>query len=93
MLAIARALMARPRLLLLDEPMLGLAPQMARFVFDLAACLREDGLTVLLAEQEVQMSLTLADHALVLENGRIAMAGPAPMLANDSRIRASYLGL
>jgi branched-chain amino acid transport system ATP-binding protein len=93
MLAIARALMARPRLLLLDEPTLGLAPQMARFVFDLVARLREGGLTVLLAEQEVQTSLKLADHAFVLENGRIAMAGPASVLAADPRIRASYLGL
>ncbi|HXV23132.1 MAG TPA: ABC transporter ATP-binding protein [Alphaproteobacteria bacterium] len=93
MLAIARALMARPRLLLLDEPTLGLAPQMARFVFKLVAQLREGGLTVLLAEQEVQASLTLADRGFVLENGYIALEGAAPTLAMDPRIRAAYLGL
>ncbi len=93
MLAIARALMARPRLLLFDEPTLGLAPQMARFVFELVAKLREGGLTVVLAEQEVQASLTLADRAFVLENGRIALEGAASALAMDPRIRAAYLGL
>jgi branched-chain amino acid transport system ATP-binding protein len=93
MLAIARALMARPRLLLLDEPTLGLAPKMARFVFDLIRELRSTGLTLLLAEQDVRMSLTIADDGYVLENGRIVMAGPAADLAADPRIRTSYLGL
>jgi branched-chain amino acid transport system ATP-binding protein len=93
MLAIARALMARPRLLLLDEPTLGLAPKMARFVFDLIRELRSTGLTLLLAEQDVRMSLTIADDGYVLENGRIVMAGPAADLATDPRIRTSYLGL
>lgn len=93
MLAIARALMARPKLLLLDEPTLGLAPQMARFVLELMARLREGGLTIVLAEQEVQASLDLADHAFVLENGRVALQGTASVLAADPRIRAAYLGL
>jgi branched-chain amino acid transport system ATP-binding protein len=93
MLAIARALMARPRLLLLDEPTLGLAPKMARFVFDLTKELRAAGLTLLLAEQDVRMSLKIADQAYVLENGRIAMSGSAADLAADPRIRTSYLGL
>jgi branched-chain amino acid transport system ATP-binding protein len=93
MLAIARALMARPRLLLLDEPTLGLAPKMARFVFDLTKELRAAGLTLLLAEQDVRMSLKIADQAYVLENGRIAMSGSAADLAADPQIRRSYLGL
>jgi len=93
MLAIARALMARPRLLLLDEPTLGLAPKMARSVFDLVKELRASGLTLLLAEQDVRMSLKISDSGYVLENGRVVMAGPAQKLASDPRIRASYLGL
>lgn len=93
MLAIARALMARPRLILLDEPTLGLAPKMARFVFDLTRELKAAGLTLLLAEQDVRMSLAIADQGFVLENGRVVMAGPATELAADPRIRASYLGL
>jgi branched-chain amino acid transport system ATP-binding protein len=93
MLAIARALMARPRLLLLDEPTLGLAPKMARSVFDLTKELQAAGLTLLLAEQDVRMSLKIADYGYVLENGCVVMAGPASELAGDPRIRASYLGL
>jgi branched-chain amino acid transport system ATP-binding protein len=93
MLAIARALMARPRLLLLDEPTSGLAPKMARFLFDLVLQLRTGGLTLLLAEQELRMSLKIADQAFVLENGAIAMAGRAATIADDPRIRTSYLGL
>ena len=93
MLAIARALMARPRLLLLDEPTLGLAPKVARFVFDLTKKLQAAGLTLLLAEQDVRMSLKIADHGYVLENGRVVMAGPARDLSEDPRIRTSYLGL
>jgi branched-chain amino acid transport system ATP-binding protein len=93
MLAIARALMTRPRLLLLDEPTLGLAPKMARFIFELVSGLRSAGLTIVLAEQEVQASLQLADLAVVLENGRIALQGTAAALAADPRIRSAYLGL
>ena len=93
MLAIARALMARPRLLLLDEPTLGLAPKMARFIFELVGTLRSQGLTIVLAEQMVQASLHLADRAFVIENGRMALQGTASALAADPRIRAAYLGL
>ena len=93
MLAIARALIARPKLLLLDEPTLGLAPQMSRFIFELMAQMRDDGLTILLAEQQVQASLDLADRAFVLESGRVVLQGAASALAADPRIRAAYLGL
>jgi branched-chain amino acid transport system ATP-binding protein len=93
MLAIARALMARPELLLLDEPTLGLAPKMSRFVFAMVEQLQAAGLTLLLAEQEVRMSLMVADRGYVLENGRIALSGKAAVLMDDPRIRTSYLGL
>jgi branched-chain amino acid transport system ATP-binding protein len=93
MLAIARALMARPRLLLLDEPTLGLAPKMTRFIFELVGTLRSEGLTIVLAEQMVQASLDLADRAFVIENGCMALQGTASALAADPRIRAAYLGL
>jgi branched-chain amino acid transport system ATP-binding protein len=93
MLAIARALMARPTLLLLDEPTLGLAPKMAGFIFELLATLRSEGLTIVLAEQMVQASLNIADRAFVIENGCMALQGTASALAADPRIRAAYLGL
>ncbi len=91
MLAIARALMAAPRLLLLDEPSLGLAPQMVDRVFDLIAALRDEGLTILLVEQNVPMSLDIADHAVVLANGRVTLAGPAAELAQSDAVRGAYL--
>jgi branched-chain amino acid transport system ATP-binding protein len=91
MLAIARALMSAPRLLLLDEPSLGLAPQMVERVFDLLAELRAEGLTILLVEQNVPMSLDLADHAVVLANGRVAAAGRAADLAEADSVRSAYL--
>jgi branched-chain amino acid transport system ATP-binding protein len=93
MLAIARGLMSEPRLLLLDEPTLGLAPIMARLVFDTVAALKARGLTILLAEQNVQQSLAVAEHAFVVENGRIGLAGPARDIARDPRVREAYLGL
>ena len=91
MLAIARALMAKPKLLLLDEPSLGLAPQMVEKVFDLIASLRSEGLTILLVEQNVPMSLAIADHGIVLANGRVAMAGSGTELSQNSKISESYL--
>ena len=91
MLAIARALMSRPRLLLLDEPSLGLAPQMVERVFDLLADLRKEGHTILLVEQNVPMSLAIADHGFVLANGRIAMAGTGRELASNDKISEAYL--
>lgn len=91
MLAIARALMSKPRLLLLDEPSLGLAPQMVERVFDLITSLRDEGITILLVEQNVPMSLAIADQGIVLANGRIAIAGTGEELARNSKISETYL--
>jgi len=93
MLAIARALMIRPRLLLLDEPSLGLSPRLAREIFDVIARLNAEGTTILLVEQNARRALALASRAYVLETGRVVVAGPARELAVDPRIRAAYLGL
>jgi branched-chain amino acid transport system ATP-binding protein len=93
MLALARGLMARPRLLMLDEPTLGLAPIMARLIFETLARLRAAGLTILLAEQDVAQTLAIADRAYVLENGRIALEGSGSTLLDDPRVKAAYLGL
>jgi branched-chain amino acid transport system ATP-binding protein len=93
MLALARGLMAKPRLLMLDEPTLGLAPIMARLIFETLARLRAAGLTILLAEQDVAQTLALADRAYVLENGRIALEGSGRELLDDPRVKAAYLGL
>ncbi len=91
MLSIARALMSKPKLLLLDEPSLGLAPQMVERVFDLIASLRDEGITILLVEQNVPMSLAIADHGIVLANGRIAISGTGAELARDSKVSETYL--
>jgi branched-chain amino acid transport system ATP-binding protein len=93
MLAIARALMIRPRLLLLDEPSLGLSPRLAREIFDVIARLNAEGTTILLVEQNARRALALASRAYVLETGRVVVSGPARELAADPRIRAAYLGL
>ena len=93
MVAIARALMSRPRLLLLDEPSLGLAPQMVETIFDIIETIRERGTTVLVVEQNAGMALDVADRAYVLEQGRITLAGPAAELAEDRRLQEAYLGL
>jgi branched-chain amino acid transport system ATP-binding protein len=93
MLAIGRALMARPRVLLLDEPTEGLAPIYVRLLFDLIAGLRRRGLTILIVEQNVHHVLRTADRAYVLENGRIVMQGEGPTLLADERLRTAYLGL
>jgi branched-chain amino acid transport system ATP-binding protein len=94
MLAIARALMLRPRLLLLDEPSLGLAPLVTRELFEILAAIgRNEGLALLLVEQNAGLALTLAHHAYVLEAGRVALHGDAASLQADDRIRRSYLGL
>jgi branched-chain amino acid transport system ATP-binding protein len=92
MLAISRAMVSRPRLLILDEPSLGLAPVMVDAVFDVIQSLNQEGMTVLLVEQNATMALELAHHAYVLETGRISMAGPAAELLNDSRVKQAYLG-
>jgi branched-chain amino acid transport system ATP-binding protein len=91
MLAIARALMAKPKLLLLDEPSLGLAPQMVEKVFDLIASLRKEGLTILLVEQNVPMSLEIADRGVVLANGRVAIEGSGAELLRNSGVTNAYL--
>jgi branched-chain amino acid transport system ATP-binding protein len=93
MLAIARALMSRPRLLLLDEPSLGLAPQLVEQIFQTIAEIRAGGTTVLLVEQNASLALELADRAYVLESGAVQLAGPAAELAADPRVREVYLGL
>jgi branched-chain amino acid transport system ATP-binding protein len=92
MLTIARALMRRPRLLLLDEPSLGLAPKLVRRIFDLVAEIRARGVPILLVEQNARAALAVADRAYVMEAGRIALAGPARELAADPRILEAYLG-
>jgi len=92
MLAIARALMARPKLVLLDEPSLGLAPQLIDTVFDLIADLRRNGLTILLVEQNVALALEIADRATVLANGEVVLAGTAAQLASSDLVRQAYLG-
>jgi len=93
MLAMARALMIRPRLLLLDEPSLGLAPRLTREIFDVIARINAEGVTVLLVEQNARRALALASRAYVLETGHVVVTGPARELAADPRIRAAYLGL
>lgn len=92
MLAIARALLSRPKLLLLDEPSLGLAPKMTSFVFDLITSLRREGLTVLLVEQKARHTLKIADRAYLLEMGRVVTSGSASALANDPLISETFLG-
>lgn len=92
-LAIARALMSRPKLLLLDEPSLGLAPQMVDRIFDLIAELRQGGITILLVEQNVALALEIADSATVLANGEVALRGSARELASSDLVRRAYLGV
>jgi branched-chain amino acid transport system ATP-binding protein len=92
MLAIARALLAKPRLLLLDEPSLGLAPKLTDSIFGMIAGLRDEGLTVLLVEQKARQTLKVADHAYLLETGHVVASGPADELVNDSVVSEAFLG-
>ncbi len=93
MLAIGRGLMSRPRLLMLDEPSLGLAPQVVEQVFETLVRINEEGITILLVEQNVDFALRIADRAYVIENGRITREGASEALRASDEIRASYLGL
>ena len=93
MVAIGRALMSRPKLLLMDEPSAGLAPLVVAQVFDLVRRIRAEGLTVLIVEQNVQQVLEVVDRAYLLETGSIKLAGPAAELKNNDVIRRSYMGL
>ena len=93
MLAIARALMSRPRLLLLDEPSLGLAPKVLADVAELIRSINADGVGILLVEQNAHVALSLADHAYVMENGRVVLDGPAEELKEDDDVQEFYLGL
>jgi branched-chain amino acid transport system ATP-binding protein len=93
MLAIGRCLMARPELIMFDEPSLGLAPTLVQDVFRVIRRLNEEGMTILLVEQNVAVSLSLASRAYVLENGAITLAGTGQELLADDRVRQAYLGL
>jgi len=92
MLCVARALMAQPKLLLMDEPSLGLAPKLVRQIFDLITAIRAAGTAILLVEQNARAALRVADTAHVMESGRIVLSGPAAELSSDERIRSAYLG-
>jgi branched-chain amino acid transport system ATP-binding protein len=92
MLAVGRALMGKPRLLMLDEPSLGLAPLVVRDIFATISALRETGVTILLVEQNARAALEVADYGYVLEMGEIALEGPASELARDPRVIETYLG-
>jgi branched-chain amino acid transport system ATP-binding protein len=93
MLALGRALMARPRLLMLDEPSLGLAPMIVQEIFHIIRDLKAGGVSILLVEQNARAALQVADYAYVLETGSVALEGPASDLAEDSRVVETYLGL
>ena len=92
MLAIARALLSKPRLLLLDEPSLGLAPKMTSTVFEMVQNLRREGLTVLLVEQKARQTLKIADRAYLMETGRVITSGPAQALVDDPVVSETFLG-
>jgi branched-chain amino acid transport system ATP-binding protein len=92
MLAIGRALMQEPRLLVLDEPSLGLAPTLVREIFRIVKELHGRGLTILLVEQNVHQALQVADVVFVLENGRVVMSGAGAELVNDPKVKEAYLG-
>jgi branched-chain amino acid transport system ATP-binding protein len=92
MLAVGRALMSRPRLLILDEPSLGLGPLIVENLFKVLHEINTRGVTILLVEQNAVMALEYADRAYVLENGRVSISGPSRELANNENVRRAYLG-
>ena len=93
MLAVGRALMSSPELLLLDEPSLGLAPNFVVMIFDMIKEINKQGVTILLIEQNANMALMASDRAYVIENGSVTMSGNAKEIASDPRIKKAYLGL
>jgi branched-chain amino acid transport system ATP-binding protein len=92
MVAIARALMSKPKLLMLDEPSLGLAPIIVKGMFEIIAILKEQGATILLVEQNIHQALRIADHACVIKTGRITMIGTGQELLADPEIHKAYMG-
>jgi branched-chain amino acid transport system ATP-binding protein len=92
MLAISRALMSRPKLVLFDEPSLGLAPNLVERTFDIVRSIRAEGVTVVMVEQNAFAALELSDRAYVLDQGRVTMSGLGPALLNDPHVKAAYLG-
>ena len=92
MLAMGRALMSKPKLMMLDEPSMGLAPILVQEIFDIIKELNEQGTTILLVEQNASMALSIADRAYVLETGKVSMSGDANDLLHDNRVRQAYLG-
>jgi len=93
MLSIGKALMSNPKLLILDEPSLGLAPKMVLKIFDTIKNLRDDGVTILLVEQNVHHALEISDRGYVIEKGRIILEGRSEEILNDKYVRKSYLGM
>lgn len=93
MLAVGRALMVSPKILLMDEPSMGLSPILVKEIFDIIKDLHSQGITVLLVEQNAKMALSIADRAYVLENGRISLSGDARELMNDESVKKAYLGM
>ncbi|MFF3615197.1 ABC transporter ATP-binding protein [Streptomyces sp. NPDC002580] len=93
MLAIGRALMTRPRLLVLDEPSMGLSPKLVGNILDVLLRLREEGLSLLLVEQNAKLTFGVTSHCIVMENGQVAMRGTSAQLSHDPRVREVYLGL
>ena len=92
MLAMGRALMSHPKTILMDEPSMGLSPKLVKEIFSIIRKLHEQGITVLLVEQNAKMALSIADRAYVLETGRITMEGDAKELLNNEQVRKAYLG-
>ena len=92
MLAMGRALMSHPKTILMDEPSMGLSPKLVKEIFSIIRKLHEQGITILLVEQNAKMALSIADRAYVLETGRITMEGDAKELLNNEQVRKAYLG-